>query len=480
MPALGLILTSTPDIPTLRAAVAAARVEILKVVPAWGLAGGWIPAAIAEVARLCPQLVVRTSWGDPSCADGTRAFPIPDRILDELAPWLGARPDAWVEVGNEPLIADRDTDLLAWQYRYDLERTIAAIRARWPRARLIAPAHLLNHPIRLGSHVWGQRRMLEICADVYTRCDAVAIHAYTDDQYARGQAWLDDLGLSALPVWVTEANLNEGLDDATRAQRLSTQWRRTPVEAVLLYHLDLLGGADPMHFNPNYQLTGATLAALAEHWRPAVATPTRSNVLAPEPAPDPDTAHYPDIRVDGFLMDVRHWKTVAAFRRHLAQYAYAQTAPWAQGVTLHHTWKPVAADWAGARSLLGIARFYRHTNDWGRGPHLFVASGSPNAEWDGIWQLSPLNVPGIHAVSFNATHWGIEMAGNFDAGALPPDTAALACGAAATLLDWADRPTTTTTLNGHRNDPTSDKTCPGRQVDISALRRAVAALREKC
>lgn len=185
--------------------------------------------------------------------------------------------------------------------------------------------------------------------------------------------------------------------------------------------------------------------------------------------------HYPHIQQPGFVLDVWHWPTVADFRAHLARYRYADTAPWARACIVHHTVKPQAADWRGPASMAGLARHYRVTEGWSAGPHLFVAAGAPNPAHNGIWQLTPLSVPGVHGNAANDWAWGVEHVGRFDDGGMPPDVAALGCGAMAALLDWSGRAASAETLQPHRRyNPT--KTCPGRQVDMAAVIRAVVAL----
>jgi hypothetical protein len=187
--------------------------------------------------------------------------------------------------------------------------------------------------------------------------------------------------------------------------------------------------------------------------------------------------HYPEITQAGFALDVRHWPTVAAFRAHLAAHTYRTTAPWARACIVHHTYKPTAADWRGPASMAGLARHYAVTNGWSAGPHLFIAAGSPNPAHDGIWQLTPLSVPGIHGNDANGWAWGVEHVGDYDATRWPPDLAALGQGAMAALLDWAGQPATTLTLQPHsRYNPS--KTCPGRAIDMRAVGRGVAALQQ--
>ncbi len=185
--------------------------------------------------------------------------------------------------------------------------------------------------------------------------------------------------------------------------------------------------------------------------------------------------HYPDIQRPGFALDVWHWPTVEDFRDHLARYRYQDTAPWARACIVHHTVKPLAADWRGPESMAGLARHYDEANGWSAGPHLFIAAGSPNPAHDGIWQLTPLSEPGVHGNAANDWAWGVEHVGRFDAAGMPPDVAALGCGAMAALLDWGALAAGPATLQPHRtHNPT--KSCPGRQVNMAEIVRAVAAL----
>lgn len=472
-PPIGLILTNASGPAAVRRAVLTANAPILKVVAGWGMGGEWTQAQRAEVAGIAPTLVVRTTWGDPSYAGGTRFFPFADRVLAELLPWLTLRPDAWVEIGNEPLLEPIADELVCWRYRAHLDASITAIRGAFPRARIIAPAHMRNHAVRLGADTNGQARWDAICADVYRRCDALGLHAYTEGQATAGVTALRAIS-ATLPIWLTEFALNERLDDVTRATRYRAVIGRLPVAAALLYHLVEQLGADPIHFNPNYTLTPGTLAALGASPAAAPAAP----VL-------PDTVLHPGVRVDGFAMDVRHWRTVAAFRRHLFAHSFRQTAPWAKGVVIHHTYRPTGAQWRGAESLRSLARFYRLEVDngpgqprggWPSGPHLFIVGDAASPADNGIWQLTPLNLTGTHARAANPSFWGLEHVGDFTSAAMPAATAALGQGAAAALLDWAGLPTSAATITPHSQ--WGKPACPGRGVDMDAYRRGVATARE--
>ncbi len=160
-----------------------------------------------------------------------------------------------------------------------------------------------------------------------------------------------------------------------------------------------------------------------------------------------------------FAADIRSWLHGADLAAHLAKHD-PQICRWVKGVTIHHTISPTLAQWQGRRSMTSLLGFYRDVRGWSAGPHLFI---TPSA----IWQLTPLNVPGIHGNLCNATHWGIEVVGSYDLFPWPAAVAEQVYGTLAALLKWtglrADR------INGHR-DCGSPKTCPGRAIKIEAVR----------
>jgi len=78
-------------------------------------------------------------------------------------------------------------------------------------------------------------------------------------------------------------------------------------------------------------------------------------------------------------------------------------------VVLHNTGAPKLADWhrvAGSVRMRNLESFYRDTQQWSAGPHLFVAD-------DVIWVFTPLNVSGVHSPSWNSISWGVEMVGDY-------------------------------------------------------------------
>lgn len=132
-----------------------------------------------------------------------------------------------------------------------------------------------------------------------------------------------------------------------------------------------------------------------------------------------------------------------------------------KGVTFHHTWEPdLAARPQGltTQHVQNIADYYRKTLGWSAGPHFFVDDFRVSC-------MTPLNERGVHAKSFNATHIGIEVLGNYD-----QDYPTSGRG----LKAWQNAKTLGRLLlekrfdggawNFHRDDPKTDKSCPGKRV----------------
>lgn len=168
-----------------------------------------------------------------------------------------------------------------------------------------------------------------------------------------------------------------------------------------------------------------------------------------------------------FDYDLRQWKTVEEFTAHLARHDPA-IAPWAKGTTIHHTYVPRIDQWRGATSMEGTKNYYIGLG-WTAGPHLFIAHGSPDPAHDGIWQMTPLNLRGIHAGVCNSDYWGIEMVGDYDQAPWSAGLRALVVGATAALLQWRGLSVSAQTINGHRNC-NSPKTCPGSKMDLNDIR----------
>lgn len=172
-----------------------------------------------------------------------------------------------------------------------------------------------------------------------------------------------------------------------------------------------------------------------------------------------------------FACQIEHWPTVGAFEQHLARHDALRTNLWTRRVVLHHTVRPLPTQWRGYHSMANLARYYRDTLKWPGGPHLFVCSGAPNPADDGIWQLTPLNVPSVHSNNCNRDGIAIEVVGNYDHTSWTPATRLLVLGATRALLAWRRLPVEV--VVGHR-DCGSRKSCPGRRIDLNEVRAQLA------
>lgn len=127
----------------------------------------------------------------------------------------------------------------------------------------------------------------------------------------------------------------------------------------------------------------------------------------------------------------------------------------AEGITLHHTWKPTAKGWKGMRTLDVLARFYSGKG-WSAGPHFFV---TPEA-W---YVLSPPTHRGVHAKAFNKRFIGVEVVHNGDDSPFEGQIAKTTFGGLNALFkhcNWDPKKR----MNFHRDDPRAYKSCPGRKV----------------
>ena len=169
------------------------------------------------------------------------------------------------------------------------------------------------------------------------------------------------------------------------------------------------------------------------------------------------------------------WRTVDEFRAHLAKYP-PSVAPWARGVVLHHTWRPTPTQWRGKRTMDAMSASYEQRG-WRGGPHLFVVKGAPNVADDGIWQMCPLNLPGIHCSSLtgNNSMWGLEVVGDYDVHPWPADLHTLVLATTLALMKWRNIKVSKSTLKGHREYPQAQKSCPGWAIDMNMIRNEFEA-----
>lgn len=168
-----------------------------------------------------------------------------------------------------------------------------------------------------------------------------------------------------------------------------------------------------------------------------------------------------------FAIDIRQWKTIEDFSAHLKLHN-PEIANWVKGIVIHHTYRPLQSQWNGKSTMDGLKKYYQSLG-WDAGPHLFIVANSKNPNDDGIWQLTPLNMVGIHAGICNSSTWGIEVVGDYDNVEWDKQTKELVIGAIGELAKWNSISINPSTLKGHR-DCNSPKTCPGKKIDMNTVR----------
>lgn len=136
-----------------------------------------------------------------------------------------------------------------------------------------------------------------------------------------------------------------------------------------------------------------------------------------------------------------------------------------QGVVLHNTGSPTLAQFnRGPHGPISDQqRILNSVPDWQKrgfsgAPHLYILPGR-------IVSANPLWKKGTHSPSWNSTFWGIEMAGDFDREAFPPETKDYALHALACLYAALGKEPSNSSFHFHKEDPaTTHKGCPGKNV----------------
>lgn len=165
-------------------------------------------------------------------------------------------------------------------------------------------------------------------------------------------------------------------------------------------------------------------------------------------------------------------------RAGLREYLSALERPaWCRGVTMHHTGTPNLAmrprGW-NAQLMRNVRDGYIRDRRWNRGPHFYPDDTE-------VWGLTPPTVQGIHAVAFNRDHIGIEVLGDYDKGQDDPLSGrGLACWrnafwCVAEILRWLRREASEDTINFHRDDPKTSKSCPGTAIRLDWVLAGVRA-----
>lgn len=145
---------------------------------------------------------------------------------------------------------------------------------------------------------------------------------------------------------------------------------------------------------------------------------------------------------------------------------YCHTLQWAAWrptfIVLHNTAIPSLAqrpEGLTRQHIQSLEAFYRDTQGWKAGPHLFVDDRQ-------IWVFTPLTVSGTHSPSWNKVALGIEMLGDFETEAFDSGrglevrkNAVAALATVSAILGIAPD-----TMRLHREDPLTTHACPGKNV----------------
>lgn len=150
-------------------------------------------------------------------------------------------------------------------------------------------------------------------------------------------------------------------------------------------------------------------------------------------------------------------------------------------VTMHHTGSPSLKTWEGygkranpitdEQWMRNLASYYGNEMKWSAGPQFFFTPKN-------FCVLSLPNKRGVHAVSFNATSWGVECVGDFDSEPFTQQLAdryaeGMACLHIAAGLDPDNYLFNQRGLHFHRDDPKTSKTCPGKKVSKELMVRLI-------
>jgi N-acetylmuramoyl-L-alanine amidase len=165
-----------------------------------------------------------------------------------------------------------------------------------------------------------------------------------------------------------------------------------------------------------------------------------------------------------FDAELIHWPTITAFD------AYLQGVPrpsWCRRLCNHNTYKPDETTWRGMTSMQNLVTFYRDTQQWPSGPHLFLAAHAPNPADTGIFQLTPITHPGTHAGACNADSLGLENVGNFNDRPPTNEQYTLLLTVNRLLLaHWGIPPASVVV----HNECMSGRTCPGKYLTGTQIR----------
>lgn len=135
-----------------------------------------------------------------------------------------------------------------------------------------------------------------------------------------------------------------------------------------------------------------------------------------------------------------------------------------QGIMLHNTAAPTQKQWDATiltdnplddarQRALNLTSYYRDEQKWQGGPHLFITDKL-------IMEFNPLTKRGTHSPNYNATHYGIEVVGDFNVDTWDGGRRDLTVQAVAAICSV--RGFDPRQLKMHYDDPAGHQDCPGR------------------
>lgn len=169
--------------------------------------------------------------------------------------------------------------------------------------------------------------------------------------------------------------------------------------------------------------------------------------------------------------------TPAAFITYAAGLTFGTWRP--SILVLHNTQIPTLAKWhqvGGRKYMAALERFYRDTQKWSAGPHLFIDDAH-------IWVFTPLTMPGVHSPSWNRVSFGVEMVGDYEHEAPPMALWQNTASAIATLCTLM-KMDPDVRIRLHKEDPATTHDCPGKMVSkarmIALVKEKIAARAKDC
>lgn len=159
--------------------------------------------------------------------------------------------------------------------------------------------------------------------------------------------------------------------------------------------------------------------------------------------------------------------TIPEFAEYVRGFNFSPWRP--QGMVLHNTGSPTLAQRPEGFlpiHLENLENYFRFQNGWSAGPHLFIDDNEPS-----VSLFSPMNHPGVHTPSWNGTHLGVELLGDYSTeddetgrGARVVKNAVAVFGILHARLGLdPDK------IKFHKDDPRTTHDCPGKHLFADKL-----------